>query len=194
MLIKRRFVIMSFAASLILYLPGQAQQTAGENNSPAATVEFLFSITAKKGPARPVNTADFSVFDNGTKQNLSSVRPAKDLPLALGILVDASTQKLAYNGGFSLVEEEQILSAFQQNSIRPQDQSMWIRFVESSVNLAGLIDLSNRAGMQQAVELGRSPGAGAEHRPLLSEFLNFLAEALFLQELQLRCGFPAGKN
>jgi VWFA-related protein len=172
--------VMLFSALLIICLSGQTQETVGKNNGSATTVEFLFSVTAKKGgPLPQVTTADLSVFDDGSKQSLTSLRRAEELPLALGILLDSSSQKRVSGALFPVAEEEKIISEFLKGLIRAEDKSWWVRFAESSPNVSSISSLSDRAGMQQLVSFGRGPQAGAE---LLWAFDTYRGELAGAQE------------
>ncbi len=148
---------------LVICLAGETQEKPTGNNLSSTTVEFLFSARSKKeGPGYRVTISDLSFLDDGQKQNLTGLMHAENLPLTLGILLDGSLGNRVYADVVAIAEEQSCISEFLKASIREQDKSLWIRFAEKSPNLAGLIQLSDRAGMQQAVDAGWSPGAGTE--------------------------------
>ena len=80
------------------------------------------------------------------------------------------------DGDFALapIEADRTISEFLKTWIREQDTSVWVKFAADSPNLAGVIDFSDRAGMQQAVNAGWSQSAGAE---LLQGIDNYRREA-----------------
>jgi len=140
-------------------------------------LSFSLALEEKAGPLPQITAADVGVFEDGNNQNLTGLRLAEGQPLAVGILLDGSLQNRAFARTVPIGEEEKIVSEFLKAAIRSQDKSFWIKFAESSPNLAGIIDLSDRAGMQQAVDLGRSSQAGAELLKAVDAYRGELAGA-----------------
>jgi VWFA-related protein len=175
---KLRPAVTLFLVLWITCLAGQTQETVRETSNSATNVEFLFSVTAKKaGPLPQITAAELGVFEDGDNQNLTGLRLAEELPLAVGILLDSSLRNRAFGRVVPMAEEEKVVTEFLKASIRTQDKSVWIKFAQSSPNLAGIIDLSDRAGMQQAVDLGRSPQAGTELLQAVDAYRGELAGA-----------------
>jgi len=173
MTIKVRVKFISLLVMLTTQLP--AQTGAG---LPKASVQFLLSITGKKGSMpREITAADFSVIDGGRSQNLVSVKRVEDWPLLLGILLDGSLKNRVFGGVMPTTDEEKIVSEFLKTSTRAQDQNLWIKFAEASPNLAGVVDLSDYSGMQQALNFGLSPQAGAELLNTVDAFRGELVRA-----------------
>lgn len=160
---KLQLGVTFFSAYFLTCLPALTQQKFSNGNDSVATVRLFLSATAKKGGLPPqVTTADVSVIDDGNRQNLTSLTRADELPLALGILLDSSFQKPGpWRGAVALKQEQKIVSDFLNALVRAQDQSLQVNFAETSPNL-GILDFADQVGMQQVVDLGRSPDAGAD--------------------------------
>jgi VWFA-related protein len=88
-------------------------------------VNILFTVRKKKGGALVpnLNKDDFTLLEDGKKQNISRFVRESDLPLTLGLLVDVSASQV------NLIEiERDAASAFFANVIRPKDEAFLIAF------------------------------------------------------------------
>lgn len=166
------------ALVLFILLPGLPGYAQEKSQASAATVELLFSATSKEASRLLLlSTSDLSILDEGNRQVPVSVRRADELPLALGILLDSSSQnRTYYAGGPSLTEERNAVTQFLKASIRAQDGSLSVEFAAGSPNLTGLISLSDVAGMQEAVDTGRRGNAGAELLQAVANYRKELAD------------------
>src|SRR5689334_22034319 len=141
-----------------------AQLTVLGGDSSNSRVEFLVSITGRDHALAPeVTASDVKVMDSGKNQNVISLKPAKDLPLALGILLDSSLRSHpAYGSVISKAEEQSILSESLSSWVASSDKVLLIRFAEDSPNLAADIHLSDMTWMQQVVSFGTRRDAGTD--------------------------------
>lgn len=133
-----------------------------QSPAPSGAFQLFFSAIAKKGSHVQLAPGDVEVLDNSDPQTLLSLKPAEDLPLALGLLQDGSSRNLRYPQAVpSVAEEKSTISSFLGTWIREQDRSVWVEFAGESPNL-GTVDLLDRAGMQEVVNAGTSQRAGTE--------------------------------
>jgi VWFA-related protein len=99
-------------------------------------VQLFFNVKSKKGALIPNLTKDdFQVFEDGTPQTIKYFSAESDLPLTLGILIDASGSQRNV-----LEMEKEVGATFLNQILRPKDEAFVISF-DVEVNL--LQDFTN---------------------------------------------------
>ena len=87
-------------------------------------VSILCSVRDKKGALQNTLTKDdFSLFENGTQQQLKYFVRETDIPLTIGLLVDVSGSQEGLIG-----EEKRTSNQFFQKVLRPKDMAFVISF------------------------------------------------------------------
>jgi VWFA-related protein len=137
-------------------------------------VNILFAVRTKKGQLIPnLNKEDFTIFEDGKKQEIKRFSRENDLPLTLGLLIDISASQER------LVDiERDAASRFFGTVIRPKDEAFLISFGKTtdllqdytnSPNLlrAGLRDLKADGGGPMPMNGGPVPDLGKPKGTLL---------------------------
>lgn len=125
--------------------------------------------TVVDGANRPVTSleeADFTVLEDGRRQELSKFELVEDLPLTLGVVIDTSGSMET-----SLGEARRTASQFLANLITPKDRSFAVAFASRPELLMGRTsDVSAVAG---AIEKLRAIGNTALHDALIMSLYYF---------------------
>src|SRR5678816_3700024 len=99
-------------------------------------VQLFFNVKDKKGGLIPNLTKDaFDVTEDGKPQTIKYFKAESDLPLTLGILIDASGSQQRV-----LEMEKQVGGQFLQEILRPKDEAFVLSF---DVNVDLLQDFTN---------------------------------------------------
>jgi len=147
--LRRRLHCFCFCGSFAQQVKRKRQ--FAETATRLRRLSFSLALEEKAGPLPQITAADCRVFEDGNNQNLTGLRLAEGQPLAVGILLDGSLQNRAFARTVPSGRGENRFRILEGRD-QVADKSFWIKFAESSPNLAGIIDLSDRAGMQQAVD------------------------------------------
>jgi len=127
-------------------------------------VQLFFNVKDKHGALIPNLTKDdFDILEDGKPQTVKYFAAESDLPLTLGILIDASGSQRNVLG-----MEQEVGAAFLQEILRPKDEAFVISF---DVDVSLLQDFTNSAHLlRQALNeakinappssCGGLPGAG----------------------------------
>ena len=87
-------------------------------------VELYVAATDRSGSlVRDLTTADFEVFEGGKKQEIAKFELVKNLPLAIGVLLDTSGSMAG-----SMVETQKAAADFLQSMVTPRDRSFAVSF------------------------------------------------------------------
>jgi VWFA-related protein len=126
-------------------LSGQDNQNAGGQADDQSmetlkvdvnVVQLFFNVKDKKGGLIPNLTKDqFDVTEDGKPQTIKYFKAESDLPLTLGILIDASGSQQRV-----LEMEKQVGGQFLQEILRPKDEAFVLSF---DVNVDLLQDFTN---------------------------------------------------
>lgn len=121
-------------------------------------VNVLFSVRDKKGALVPALTRDdFSVYEDGKKQEIKYFAHETDLPLTLGLLVDVSGSQ-----GRLIPEEKAAAAQFFQQVLRKKDMAFLISFGADADLLQDLT--GSPALLREALnELRLNSGVGGIH-------------------------------
>src|SRR5881397_232895 len=93
-------------------------------------VQLFFNVKDKKGGLIPNLTKnDFQVSEDGKPQTIKYFKAESDLPLTLGILIDASGSQKHVLG-----IEQEVGGSFLENTLRPRDMASIFSF-DVDVNL-----------------------------------------------------------
>lgn len=99
-------------------------------------VQLFFNVKDKKGGLIPALTPkDFDLFEDGQAQTIKYFKAESDLPLTLGMLIDASGSQQRV-----LEMEKEVGGSFLAQTLRPKDEAFVISF-DVDVNL--LQDFTN---------------------------------------------------
>ena len=112
--------------------PAQADedQSAATFKANVEVVQLFFNVKDKHGALIPSLTKDnFDILEDGKPQTIKYFKAETDLPLTLGILIDASgSQKRV------LAIEQEVGGSFLENTLRPRDMASVFSF-DVDVNL-----------------------------------------------------------
>jgi Ca-activated chloride channel family protein len=86
-------------------------------------VELYTTVSDKGRPVSGLQMSNFKVFEDGAIQKIESFEYVKNLPLALGVMVDTSASMLE-----SLPDAEQAAMGFLDYSIGPKDRAFTVSF------------------------------------------------------------------
>ena len=86
-------------------------------------VELYTTVSDKGRPVSGLLASNFKVFEDGAIQKIESFEYVKNLPLAIGVMVDTSASMLE-----SLPEAEQAAMGFLDYSIGPKDRAFTVSF------------------------------------------------------------------
>jgi Ca-activated chloride channel homolog len=86
-------------------------------------VELYTTVSDKGRPVSGLQASNFKVFEDGVVQKIESFEYVKNLPLAIGVMVDTSASMLE-----SLPEAEQAAMGFLDYSIGPKDRAFTVSF------------------------------------------------------------------
>src|SRR5216683_6638504 len=137
------FALAMFALMTPLSLPAAAQNSpAPTATSPATSnaqsqdqpvetlkvnvevVQLFFNVKDKHGALIPSLTKDnFDLFEDGQPQTVKYFKAESDLPLTLGILIDASGSQMRV-----LDMEKEVGGSFLESTLRPKDEAFVISF------------------------------------------------------------------
>lgn len=99
-------------------------------------VQLFFNVKDKKGGLIPnLNKDDFEIYEDGKPQTIKYFKAESDLPLTLGILIDASGSQQHV-----LQIEKEVGGQFLQEILRPKDEAFVLSF---DVNVDLLQDFTN---------------------------------------------------
>ncbi len=107
-----------------------ADQSAATFKANVEVVQLFFNVKDKHGALIPSLTKDnFDILEDGKPQTIKYFKAETDLPLTLGILIDASgSQKRV------LAIEQEVGGSFLENTLRPRDMASVFSF-DVDVNL-----------------------------------------------------------
>lgn len=112
---------------LLLFLMSLARPAITQEtvfHSEVHLVNVTFSVRTADGKiASGLNADDFNVFEDGVPQKISFFAREDQLPLSLGLIVDASDSQ-----GKFLKRHQQDIQAFLQRVLRPSDQAFALCF------------------------------------------------------------------
>jgi VWFA-related protein len=129
--------------SSLVFAQSSAPQSAPQDDQSLETlkvdvnfVQLFFNVKDKKGGLIP-NLAkdDFEIYEDGKPQTIKYFKAESDLPLTLGILIDASGSQQHV-----LEIEKQVGGQFLQEILRPKDEAFVLSF---DVNVDLLQDFTN---------------------------------------------------
>lgn len=118
---------------------------------------------------RPVTTlseADFTVSEDGRRQELAKFELVEDLPLTLGVVIDTSGSMET-----SLGEARRTASQFLSNLITPRDRSFAVAFASRPALLIGRT--SDVSAVAASIERLRAAGNTALHDALITSLYYF---------------------
>lgn len=118
-------------AFLVVPASAQTGSTTPQNDQPLETlkvdvnvVQLFFNVKDKKGGLIPNLTKDaFDVFEDGKPQTIKYFKAESDLPLTLGILIDASGSQRGV-----LEIEKEVGGQFLEDILRPKDEAFVLSF------------------------------------------------------------------
>ncbi len=125
--------------------------------------------TVVDGQNRPVTSlveGDFTVFEDGRRQELAKFELVEDLPLTLGVVIDTSGSMET-----SLGEARRTASQFLTNMITPRDRSFAVAFATRPELLIGRT--SDVSAVASVIERLRAAGATALHDALITSLYYF---------------------
>jgi VWFA-related protein len=142
-LLSRPFSFLApsvFALVLVLAVWVAAQDSQSQapaSDQPTATfkanvelVQLFFNVKDKHGALIPSLTKDsFDILEDGKPQTIKYFKAESDLPLTLGILIDASGSQRQVLG-----IEQEVGGSFLENTLRPRDMASVFSF-DVDVNL-----------------------------------------------------------
>ncbi|MFY9561991.1 MAG: VWA domain-containing protein [Terriglobales bacterium] len=135
------YLAASVALIAVLSLPMTAQQAPSQTQSAedqstqtfkvnVEVVQLFFNVKDKHGALVPSLTKDnFDVLEDGKPQTIKYFKAETDLPLTLGILIDASASQKHV-----LEIEKEVGGSFLENTLRPKDVASVFSF-DVDVNL-----------------------------------------------------------
>ena len=143
-------------------------------NAPAFTETLEVDLvelytTVVDGQNRPVTSlaeSDFTVFEDGRRQELAKFELVEDLPLTLGVMIDTSGSMET-----SLGEARRTASQFLTNMITPRDRSFAVAFATRPALLIGRT--SDVSAVASVIERLRAAGATALHDALITSLYYF---------------------
>lgn len=143
-------------------------------NAPAFTETLEVDLvelytTVVDGQNRPVTSlveSDFTVFEDGRRQELAKFELVEDLPLTLGVVIDTSGSMET-----SLGEARRTASQFLTNMITPRDRSFAVAFATRPELLIGRT--SDVSAVASVIERLRAAGATALHDALITSLYYF---------------------
>ncbi|MXW02122.1 MAG: VWA domain-containing protein [Holophagales bacterium] len=143
-------------------------------NAPAFTETLEVDLvelytTVVDGQNRPVTSlgeSDFTVFEDGRRQELAKFELVEDLPLTLGVVIDTSGSMET-----SLGEARRTASQFLANMITPRDRSFAVAFATRPELLIGRT--SDVSAVALSIERLRAAGATALHDALITSLYYF---------------------
>jgi len=136
-----RLRALAFALALVLVLPlaaqdSQSQAPASDDQSTETlkvnvdVVQLFFNVKDKHGALIPNLTKDnFEIIEDGKPQTIKYFKAESDLPLTLGILIDASGSQKHVLG-----IEQEVGGSFLESTLRPRDMASVFSF-DVDVNL-----------------------------------------------------------
>ena len=143
---SRFFCHLVLLAAVFPLAFGQASPAAQDNSQDDQSMETLkvdvnvvqlfFNVKDKKGGLIPnLNKDDFEIYEDGKPQTIKYFKAESDLPLTLGILIDASGSQQHV-----LQIEKEVGGQFLQEILRPKDEAFVLSF---DVNVDLLQDFTN---------------------------------------------------
>ena len=102
-------------------------------------VELYTTVSDKGRPVSGLQTTNFKVFEDGVVQKIESFEYVKNLPLAIGVMVDTSASMLE-----SLPDAEQAAMGFLDYSIGPKDRAFTVSFDNEPYLLTKLTNRKDR--------------------------------------------------
>lgn len=146
-------------------------------------VQLFFNVKDKRGALIPSLTRDdIEVFEDGKPQAIKYFKAESDLPLTLGILIDASGSQQRV-----LEMEKEVGGSFLQEILRPKDEAFVISF---DVNVDLLQDFTssvrdlkvalNKARINTGGGGGSIPGLGGGPIPQSNPRGTLLYDAIYL--------------
>jgi VWFA-related protein len=133
--LQLRFSLAAFALTLTLSLSLTAQDTSTQASSSddksletlkvnVDVVQLFFNVKDKHGALIPSLTKDnFEVLEDGKPQTIKYFKAESDLPLTLGILIDASGSQRRV-----LDMEKEVGGSFLESILRPKDMASVFSF------------------------------------------------------------------
>lgn len=143
---SRFFCHLVLLAAIFPLAFGQASSAPQDNSQDDQSMETLkvdvnvvqlfFNVKDKKGGLIPnLNKDDFEIYEDGKPQTIKYFKAESDLPLTLGILIDASGSQQHV-----LEIEKEVGGQFLQEILRPKDEAFVLSF---DVNVDLLQDFTN---------------------------------------------------
>jgi Ca-activated chloride channel family protein len=103
-------------------------------------VELYTTVTERSGrPVQGLQASNFKVYEDGAVQKIESFDYVKNLPLALGVIVDTSASMLE-----SLPEVQKAALAFLDYSVGPKDRAFTVSFDNEPYLLTRLTNRKDR--------------------------------------------------
>ena len=102
-------------------------------------VELYTTVTEHGRPVSGLQASSFKVFEDGVLQKIESFEYVKNLPLAIGVMVDTSASMLE-----SLPDAEQAAMGFLDYSIGPKDRAFTVSFDNEPYLLAKLTNRKDK--------------------------------------------------
>ena len=160
---RMRMTTRWLALGIVFAVSVQAQEDLQRSKDSFRPVEILITPIAKKGiPLQLLDVTQVTVLDDGITQLSVGVNPADKMPLALGILVDASSRSRALGSPFDRSAQQEAIAEFARSLDQAQGKIFVFNIAEGSPNLSGSIDYSDRGGMEQLMSQATGPRAGGE--------------------------------
>jgi len=132
-------------------------------------VELHVSVFDSEGRfVRGLPKEDFTILEDGVRQEISAFEFAEALPLSLGIVIDGTG---SMKDSMPLVHEA--ASGFVENLVREKDQGFVIEFRETPTLLASLT--KERADLIRAIRETRAEGATALYDAIVLALYQFRA-------------------
>ena len=144
-------LLLVLAATALAALPAHAQQPTSQNDQESMetlkvnvnVVQLFFNVKDKKGALIPNLTKDdFQVVEDGKPQTIKYFTAESNLPLTLGIMIDASGSQARV-----LDMEKEVGGSFLGEILRPKDEAFVISF---DVNVDLLQDFTNDVHLLKA--------------------------------------------
>jgi len=110
--------------------PAEDDQSAATFKTNVEVVQLFFNVKDKHGALIPSLTKEsFDILEDGKPQTIKYFKAETDLPLTLGILIDASGSQKSVLG-----IEQEVGGSFLENTLRPKDMASIFSF-DVDVNL-----------------------------------------------------------
>lgn len=188
----RASTLLAFAITASVSMPpARAQQTSPQNDQESMgtlkvnvnVVQLFFNVKDKKGALIPNLTKDdFEIVEDGKPQTVKYFTAESNLPLTLGIMIDASGSQARV-----LEMEKEVGGSFLSEILRPKDEAFVISFdvnvdllQDFTNDVALLKDALNKARINTGGGGGPLPGLGGGPVPQGVPRGTLLYDAIYL--------------